>query len=304
MLKRMVLTLATIGSLLSGVGMVSAYEAYTINVVAHVENALLVRVSHIDMGRNEATREVGSVFPEEWIIREFKIEQSASFCDDRQRRVVKIDYSIFATDKPNPAFDPIEPVMFPDNWPFFPWLGDALYIADLNPLDIPDPIPEADKFPLLAQPPGKMVPIDPPDGGLAGLPSTSANGNAARPILVVSGSLNKGEPVVDCPRNTRDTYTIGMDVPVFEGSYNEITDVPGCLPDQVQEVSLKKPSRLCVPSVILTGGRVPENLPDGITLGLDFIIQVTCIGRPAIAGIDVIAGFALGECIPFHDPAF
>jgi hypothetical protein len=76
--------------------------------------------------------------------------------------------------------------------------------------------------------------------------------------------------------------------------------VPGCDPES--EDAPKKPSRLCVPSAILTGDRVPENLPDGIELGVDFIIQVTCIGRPARISNDTDKGWAAGECIPSeHD---
>jgi len=64
--------------------------------------------------------------------------------------------------------------------------------------------------------------------------------------------------------NLNDTITLGLDVPVFQGYYNELTDVA------------TKPSGLDAPTVILTGDR---NVPTGITLGMDLKIQVTDIWK-------------------------
>jgi hypothetical protein len=52
---------------------------------------------------------------------------------------------------------------------------------------------------------------------------------------------------------------IGLDVPVFESSWNPLTDVP------------IKPSGRNGPTVVLTG---PRNV-QGIVLGADIVIQVT-----------------------------
>jgi hypothetical protein len=57
-------------------------------------------------------------------------------------------------------------------------------------------------------------------------------------------------------------WVLAMDVPVFEGYYNEWTDV------------LEKQSGLDKPTVILTGER---NVPEGITLSTSLKIQVVGI---------------------------
>ena len=232
MIKNVVLALASIGALFSGFGMVSAFEAHTINVTAHVENALQLSGTEINMGGSAAS---ARVFPEEWLVTQFTIFFSESFCADAQTRVKKVDYDLFVTDKPGDEFK---------------WLGDAMYIGIDVALD-------ANKFPVAAG--GALVPVDP-------------DGTATRPILVVSGTLNKGTGTAECPNNTADIITIGLDVPVFEGFYNQYTDVPGCVLEV--ESSPKKPSGLCTPSVILTDDR---NVETGIKLGVDIIIQVSRI---------------------------
>ncbi len=55
-MKKILLGLSALVMVLSGVAMVSAYEAHLINVTAHVENALEVDTTPIDFG---------TVFPEE-----------------------------------------------------------------------------------------------------------------------------------------------------------------------------------------------------------------------------------------------
>lgn len=256
MIKRGLIALAALVALISGVSAVSAFEAHTINVTAHVENALLITSPHIDMGGylDGFIFKTGAVFPEEWIIKEVDVTFSESFCKLAQTRVEKVDYQVWVTDKPG-----------------FLWLGDALYLGK-------DLVVPADKFPEFANPPGKMVPVDPPGPLLASLPSI-AGPNNPRPILVLSGTLNKGAETDDCPGNLRDTISIGLDVPVFDGFYNKFTDVAGCNP--AISTGPKKPSRLCVPSVVLTGDR---NVPDGIDLGVDLIVQVTKIYHIEVCG--------------------
>ncbi len=55
-MKKVLLVLGTLLVSISGVAMVSAYEAHIINVTAHVENAMSVNKDDIDFG---------TVFPQE-----------------------------------------------------------------------------------------------------------------------------------------------------------------------------------------------------------------------------------------------
>jgi hypothetical protein len=93
---------------LSGVAMVSAYEAQTVNVTAHVENALFVSTPDWNAGQ------FGTVFPEEFINKEFIVRMSNSFCQEDQERVLSIDYQIWVDRMVKPGGG------------YFPWLGDAL----------------------------------------------------------------------------------------------------------------------------------------------------------------------------------
>ena len=59
MIRNVTLALVSIVSLFSGIGMVSAFEAHTINVTAHIENAIQVDTNHLSLGGD-------AVFPEEF----------------------------------------------------------------------------------------------------------------------------------------------------------------------------------------------------------------------------------------------
>lgn len=214
-MKKVLLVLGALVVSISGVAMVSAYEAHLINVTAHVENAMTVNRDHIDFG---------TVFPQEWVLEEFIVGVSNSFCAVNQTRVSQINYSIWVEWKPDGAGG------------FYPWLGDALYLG----IDITDKRPQAAGGELT--PVGPALPPGPP-GAIEILQSTLA--------------LNK-----QAPFNFNDIITVGLDVPVFDGYYNVLTD------------PTPKPSGLDAPTVILTGAR---NVPDGITLGADIKIQVTDI---------------------------
>jgi hypothetical protein len=203
----------------SGMTAVSAYEAHALNVKAHVENAIALDAYHINYG---------TVFPQEWLLKEFHVQTSVSFCAQTQTRVNAIDYAIWAEWKENPAGG------------YYPWLGDAMYVGVQVPADQKKPVAAG----------GSLVPVGPnPPPGPPGA------------IHVLDDSLLK-------PTNNIDLITLGLDVPVFEGYYNELTDalVNGGI----------KPSGLTRPTVILTGAR---NVPDGIDLGVDIKIQVTNISK-------------------------
>jgi hypothetical protein len=205
----------------SGVAAVSAYEAHLINVKAHVENAMSVTASHLDFG---------TVFPEEWLTKEFTAQVSSSFCQETQTRVGYIDYAVWAEWKPNPQGG------------YYPWLGDALYVG----IDALDKTPEAAG--------GNLVLIGDAPTGPPG----------AKWVMDAPIPLHKFTPDL----NSADLITVGLDVPVFEGFYNNLTD-----PEP-------KPSGLDDPTLVI-GIDDPRYNPDGIDLGLDLKIQVTYIGLAA-----------------------
>ena len=214
-MKKLLLVLGALLMVVSGVAAVSAYEAHLINVTAHVENAMSVNKDHIDFG---------TVFPEEWVLDDFIVGVSGSFCAEEQTRVSKIDYSVWVEWKPDGAGG------------YYPWLGDALYIG----------IHAADLRPIAAG--GDLTPVGPalppgPPGAIEVLQSTLA--------------LHKYAPF-----NLVDRITVGLDVPVFEGYWNSLTDVA------------TKPSGLSAPTVVILESDTDRYFPDGVTLGADIKVQV------------------------------
>jgi hypothetical protein len=94
MSKKILLALATIVVVAGGVAAMSAWEAHVINVTAHIENALYVHPDKIDFG---------TVFPQEYLEKEFTIELSQSFkeqnLEDPKLRP-DLDYKIVQKLKP------------------------------------------------------------------------------------------------------------------------------------------------------------------------------------------------------------
>lgn len=216
-MKKAIFILAAVVVLFSGVAAVSAYEAHVVNVTAHVENAMVVDVVHIDFG---------TAFPEEWMTRDFTVGMSDSFCNENQWRVTGIEYTIFVEWKPDPAGG------------YYPWLGDAMFIG----IDAIDKWPEADGGDLVWV--GAAKPSGPPGA-----------------IPVVSDGLLK----IQSGGDRIDTITVGIDVPVFEGYYNAITDAMIGMP---------------VPTVVIPISDTARYHPDGVTLGVDIKIQITNIYKP------------------------
>lgn len=111
-MKKVILIVAALTLVVSGVAAVSAYEAHIIDVKAHVENALIV--SH-DL-------DYGNVFPQENLERELYIGLSNSFMDGNQTRVSDLEYALLWTPKsisgyPD-ALDPDGDTFFEPIWPF------------------------------------------------------------------------------------------------------------------------------------------------------------------------------------------
>ena len=236
-MKKVLLVLVVVVLVLSGVAAVSAYEAQIINVHAHVENAMAVRAAKIDFG---------TVFPEEWVTVNFTVGTSDSFCAPTQNRTYNITYSIFAEWKllsnngtPN---DPADDT-------YYPWLGDALYVG------IDAQIPK----PKLAG--GNLTCVGPPP--------------ATQPGAVWVMDSPRPLQKVDAPPhgyNLNDLIWVGLDVPVFEGYYNELTDML-----QEDGSYLPKPSGLDDPTLVILETDVDRYFPDGVDLGLDLKFQVTNI---------------------------
>lgn len=98
-MKKVLLVLVALVLVVSGVAMVSAYEAHLSNVKVHVENALTIPASH----------DFGTMFPEEWSCIVTYLKVSNSFCS--QRRVNSVNFTVWVEEKEG-----------------YPWLGDALYL--------------------------------------------------------------------------------------------------------------------------------------------------------------------------------
>jgi hypothetical protein len=234
-MKKVLLVLTAVVLVASGVAAVSAYEAHVINVRAKVENALELNIAY------PYELDFGTVFPEEWLTKDFTVSVSDSFCHEQQWRVTAINYSVWVEWKT--LSDNGTPGDTSDDT-YYHWLGDALYIGIVDPGLGGIEKPEAAGGDLVWV--GNITPPGPP-GALKVWDSPD-------PIF----KLKTGIP------NETDRIVVGLDTPVFEGFYNAITDPK------------PKPSGLDFPTVIIEKDD-PRWNPDGVDLGVDLKIQVTNI---------------------------
>lgn len=97
MKRKLLLAIATVALVVGGVVGLSAYEAYVINVTAHIENALRVHpIGPFDYN---------TVFPQEYFSGAgFNVGTSDSFSAPTQKRVQNIEYVIKQKPKPKPAY--------------------------------------------------------------------------------------------------------------------------------------------------------------------------------------------------------
>jgi hypothetical protein len=192
-MKKAILILAAVMLVVSGVAAVSAYEAHVINVTSHVENA--ITLFYVGDGP-DYEMDFGTVFPEEWMTKEFKISMSTSFCAYPNQTA--IDYAVYVLPKPHPGGG------------VYPWLGDCLYLGiDTGPSFKPWP-----NHPAADPEPGDLVHV-----GYA-YPTPPYT-----PVL--TGQLAKPAP-------QHQVVVVGLDAPVFSEYYNEYTDPepkPSHLPD-------------------------------------------------------------------------
>jgi hypothetical protein len=241
-MKKVLLVLTAVVLVASGVAAVSAYEAHVINVRAHVENALELNIA------TPYKLDFGTVFPEEWLTKEFVIGHSDSFCDTNQWRVTAVNYSVWVewktlSDNGTPG-DPSDDT-------YYGWLGDALYIGIVDPPYTPAMEKPEDAGGNLVWV-GNVTPPGPPGA------------------LKVWDSPDPVWKHKNAPDNETDRIVVGLDVPVFRDYWNARTDALVC-PDG-------KPSGLDYPTVIIEKDD-PRWNPDGVDLGVDLKIQVTNIWK-------------------------
>lgn len=187
MKKKLLLIIAALVMVVSGVAAVSAYEAHLINVTAHVENALDVDTTAIDFG---------TVFPQEFIKFHRVIDLSTSAIaekGDLPGDLESVTLQAYAEWKPIPADAdpfPVPVVQDAQGNQYYAWLGEALYVG-FDPSQTPMAIT-----------------------GMTVVGPALAGPQSAQPIL--------GTKTLDGVTTT--TLAVAIDAPVFEGFYNVFTD--------------------------------------------------------------------------------
>ncbi len=230
-MKKVILSITALVMVLSGVAAVSAYEAHIINVKAHVENALTVNTLEVDFG---------TVFPQEWLKQHRNVSLSTSAIAELGIEVGDLEsvtlqpFAEWKADVSQEAYywDAVGSVWVLYEG-YFNWMGDFLWVGfDASQ----DPVPTTGMT--------KVGPADAPP-------------LSAQEILTT----------VTLDTVTRTTQlAIAIDVPVFEGYYNVLTD------------PTPKPSGMDVPSLIIPADR-PDFDPTGMDFGIDLKIQVIDIAR-------------------------
>ena len=94
--KKILLALGSVLVVVGGVAALSAFEAHVINVTAKIENALTVPAEAIPFG---------TVFPQEYLERNFIIRLSESFLADDQLRLGDVYYKIVQKPKLKPLYE-------------------------------------------------------------------------------------------------------------------------------------------------------------------------------------------------------
>ena len=213
-MKKVILILAALVLVVSGVAAVSAYEAHVVNVTAHVENALSVSATQLTIGGTAA-------FPEEWLEGSVTVDTSSSF--KTQSRVNNVDIKLCAEPKPAGTA--------PGNLDYR-WAGGFTFISVDGGTTWVWIGPTADE-------------VEP----TAGFTCPTMTAGTANNTAVV-------------------TVDVGMDIPVFDGFYNELTDVPNKPRPDNATCASKGVDEPCV---------ISAGTPTGSDFGLDLKIQVVDI---------------------------
>lgn len=120
-MKKAILIISALVMVVSGVAAVSAYEAHTVNVTAHVENALDTP-SDLIIGGSAA-------FPEEWLTGDITVTSSTSFKTQTPERRTEIDFKVCAQPKT---------VLVPIEGDAYIWAGGFTFVStdyDTDPLN-------------------------------------------------------------------------------------------------------------------------------------------------------------------------
>ena len=186
-MKRVMLMVAALVMVVSGVAAVSAYEAHLINVTAHVENALKVDTTPIDFG---------TVFPEEWLGDKLLVELSESAVGEIGEGVGElesVDLEVYAEWKPsaNMTFAWDDGGTWVADTGYYNWMGYFTYVGCNS-----DGL--AANMNLIGGPP-------------AGNPGTAAKQILGGPYTLTGAGQN--------------FVYVSIDVPDFEGYWNDLTDV-------------------------------------------------------------------------------
>jgi hypothetical protein len=232
--KKIALMISALVLVVSGVAAVSAYESHIVNVQAHVENALTVPQDEVNFG---------TVFPEEFLVKQITIELSDSF-KNNQTRVSNVTYDVYVHCKDGTLYPDVE------------WMGDAAYMAGTDPGTTLPGGGAAGNDPALGTPNAPWFRVGGDPNNCPGSPGNLMN--------VLSGvNINKANPVAGA--------WVGLDVPVCDFNYNPDTDVK------------PKPSGYDEPTVVLITGDPRWESQDvdrecEYDIGMDVKFQVTNIG--------------------------
>jgi len=184
--KKVLLLVSALLIVFSGVAAVSAYEGHLVNIKVHVENALAVETYEWDLG----TR-----FPQEKVESDLRFGLSESFL--AQDRVSEVDYKLCWELKPAPTDNETGNITICN-----PYMGK--YYQPLNP--------------YLTMSLG----VDGNDSITGDTAAIPGEGQAVcwgqGTLYSIPGSPGEGDLC--------DFVHLSYSVPVFEGYYNAITDVP------------------------------------------------------------------------------
>jgi hypothetical protein len=259
-LKKLILIVAALVMVASGVAAVSAYEAHVVNVTAKVENALMLRYGQTTDNVEPLHVAYGTVFPEEWAKIHFNVELSQSFlATEDEGYVDNVTYELWAERKEIPAevdttnmcFDNISGTLY------YCWMGEALWVGrGIGAADWPSD--------LAGDPTGGAVTDNCPDG----VTELGAPGDLqlVGPIAANQMAIPFAGPFVLDGGDPVHIIGVGFDVPAFAGYYNEHTDV------------CPKPSRRDSPTWVIPAND-KRHVPGGVDLGIDLKVQVIDIGR-------------------------
>jgi len=235
-MRKAIFVLAALIMLLSSVAAVSAFEAHVINVTAHVENALEVETDNVTFG---------VMFPQEWDKQHRDIELSdsakaelAENIDDPKAGDLKmVEFKIFAERKVDDKIPANHmPDVMIDDVDYYAWLGNWLWVGYPTPEQTDNPMFELAKWAWVGEPP-------------------------------VGDNLTKGPFFTgNLTDNTTKRLAILFCAPVFDGFYNQHTDVkPEWWPAEWAPIPTDDPEK--------------RHNPAGVDLGVDLKIQVTAIER-------------------------